>query len=68
MVAAPRCSASRWFGGAFATSLQEGLTILGWVALWRPSEMLMYEWRSLHRQAQLLAEPNPTNAAERSPP
>lgn len=34
-------------GGAFARGLSEGLLILGWVALWRPVEILLFEhWES----------------------
>lgn len=29
--------------------LQEGLVIIGWVALWRPAEIFLYEWWPLHR-------------------
>jgi hypothetical protein len=33
--------------GAFARGLSEGLLILGWVAMWRPVEILLYEhWES----------------------
>jgi hypothetical protein len=41
-------------GGPFASSVQEGLTILGWVALWRPAEIVLYEWRPLKRDLRLL--------------
>jgi hypothetical protein len=40
--------------GPFASSVQEGLTILGWVALWRPAEIVLYEWRPLTRDLRLL--------------
>ena len=29
--------------GHFFSVIQEGLTTLGWVALWRPGELLLYE-------------------------
>lgn len=29
--------------GHFSTVVQEGLTILAWIALWRPGELLLYE-------------------------
>lgn len=29
--------------------VQEGLLILGWVAMWRPIELLLYDWRPLRR-------------------
>ena len=33
--------------------VQEGLTILGWVSLWRPLEILLYEWWPLGRRERL---------------
>lgn len=30
--------------GAFAEPLAEGLLILGWVAMWRPIQVLLYDW------------------------
>ena len=29
--------------GRMATMLQEGFTIVAWVALWRPAELLLYD-------------------------
>ena len=40
-------------GGPLASSLQEGLTILGWVALWRPAEIVLYEWRPVRREPEI---------------
>jgi hypothetical protein len=34
-------------------ALDEGLIILAWVALWRPAEMLAYEWIPLIRKRRL---------------
>ena len=31
-------------GGGFATTLRHSLEIGGWVALWRPLEMFLYDW------------------------
>ena len=39
--------------GPLARSIQEGLTILGWVALWRPVELLMYDWRPARRDLRV---------------
>lgn len=36
--------------------LQEGLTILAWVALWRPGEPLLYEWYPFYRDAKLFGK------------
>jgi hypothetical protein len=34
--------------------LDEGLLILGWVAMWRPTELLLYDWWPLHRRRRVL--------------
>ncbi|MEP7144030.1 MAG: hypothetical protein ABI707_14205 [Ferruginibacter sp.] len=39
--------------GGFAITIHELLIILGWVALWRPAELLLYEWRPFKRDANL---------------
>ncbi len=36
------------------TIISEGLLILGWVAMWRPTEMLLYDWWPLARHRALL--------------
>ena len=33
--------------------LTEGLTVFAWVALWRPGELLLYEWYPFKRDARL---------------
>lgn len=33
--------------------LDEGLLILGWVAMWRPTEVLLYDWWPLARRRKL---------------
>jgi hypothetical protein len=33
--------------------LDEGLIILAWLALWRPTEVLVYEWVPLYRKRRL---------------
>lgn len=40
--------------GAIAGFLGEGLVIVGWVANWRPIEILLYEWWPLARRRRLL--------------
>ena len=37
----------------FSFTLREILIILGWVALWRPVDYLLYEWRIYRRDAKL---------------
>lgn len=39
--------------GTLPQMLDEGLIILAWLALWRPAEMLLYEWMPLRRKEQL---------------
>jgi hypothetical protein len=36
--------------GAFPTVARESLTIAGWVAMWRPMEIFLYEWWPLRRR------------------
>jgi hypothetical protein len=39
---------------AWLEAMREGLLILGWVALWRPVEILLFErWESAHERALL---------------
>ena len=38
---------------ALLITLKELFIILGWVALWRPAELLLYEWRPYKRNAKL---------------
>jgi len=33
---------------------KEGLTIAGWVAMWRPLEICLYEWWPLRQRGQIL--------------
>lgn len=37
-----------------AQLLKDSLTIGGWVALWRPLEIFLYDWWPIHRRAQLM--------------
>jgi hypothetical protein len=30
--------------GVWGNLIREGLVILGWVAMWRPIDMLLYDW------------------------
>jgi hypothetical protein len=39
--------------GAFLAIPREGLTIGGWVALWRPMEIYLYDWWPIRRRARL---------------
>lgn len=37
----------------FASILTEGLSIVGWVAMWRPLEIFLYDWWPIHRTEQV---------------
>jgi hypothetical protein len=37
----------------FAAILREGLLIIGWVANWKPVEILLYDWRPLHQRRRI---------------
>ena len=39
--------------GTFHQILREGLVIIGWVVMWRPLELLLYDWWPLVRQRRL---------------
>jgi hypothetical protein len=39
--------------GSFGDVLTQGLTIVGWVSLWRPVEIFLYEWWPLWRDVRV---------------
>jgi hypothetical protein len=39
--------------GTFANWLRESLTIAGWVAMWRPMQIFLYEWWPVRRMGRL---------------
>ena len=39
--------------GTFLKILREGLTIGGWVAMWRPMQIFLYEWWPLMRRSRI---------------
>ena len=39
--------------GGLSLTFREILIILGWVALWRPADLLLYEWRPVKREVNL---------------
>jgi hypothetical protein len=39
--------------GAFAPLLRESLTIAGWVAMWRPMEIFLYDWWPIRADLKL---------------
>ena len=42
-------------GGTGARVLQEGLLIVGWVAMWRPLQLLLYDWWPIRDRSRLYA-------------
>jgi len=42
--------------GTWATIAREGLTIAGWVAMWRPMETYLYDWWPLRRRSRVYAK------------
>lgn len=40
--------------GTIARILQEGLLIMGWVAMWRPVQIFLYDWWPLRLQRRVL--------------
>ena len=38
------------------TMAREGLTIVGWVAMWRPMEIYLYSWWPLQRKGRIFAK------------
>ncbi|HMM45802.1 MAG TPA: hypothetical protein PKE41_09245 [Candidatus Macondimonas sp.] len=44
---------SQWAPGLATRLLGEGLLIVGWVALWRPLEIFLYEWWPIHRRLRV---------------
>src|SRR6516165_8674249 len=43
------------FTGRFAGAVANGLEIFGWVAMWKPAELLLYDWIPVRRRRNLLA-------------
>jgi hypothetical protein len=43
-------------GGAFTEIVGEGMLIIGWVAMWRPLEIFLYEWVPIRRRCIILAK------------
>ncbi len=39
--------------GGLSLTFREILIILGWVALWRPADFLLYEWRPFKREVNM---------------
>jgi hypothetical protein len=42
--------------GSFSDLFGEGMLIIGWVAMWRPLEIFLYEWVPIRRRCRVLAK------------
>lgn len=42
--------------GAVSDIIGEGMLIIGWVAMWRPLEIFLYEWVPIRRRCRILAK------------
>lgn len=42
--------------GSIADIVREGTLIIGWVAMWRPVEIFLYEWVPVRRRCRILAK------------
>jgi len=42
-----------WLHGGFMSILRESLVIGGWVAMWRPIEVFLYDWWPIRAEARL---------------
>jgi hypothetical protein len=45
---------ARLSAGSIRDAVREGLVILSWVVLWRPVDVLIYEWLPIRRQRRLM--------------
>ena len=53
-LAASGLSSSLLGSGAISNLLSNSFVIAGWVAMWRPAELLLYEWRPFRQRMRLL--------------
>ena len=51
-----RQAAHSFGSGAAAEVVAEGMLIVGWVAMWRPLEIFLYDWWPLRRRARVLGK------------
>jgi hypothetical protein len=43
-----------WVPGALGATLHEGLLISSWVVMWRPAEMLLYDWIPVRHERRIM--------------
>jgi len=58
---------SREGGGPLEDIVRESLTIAGWVAMWRPMEVYLYDWWPLKRRGGLLGRLSRMRVEVRAP-
>ena len=46
---------ARLYAGTGSNFLREGLTVVSWVALWRPLEIYLYDWWPVREEQRLLS-------------
>ena len=51
-----RQAALTWVEHVGSEIAGEGLLIIGWVAMWRPLEIFLYDWRPIRRRCRLFAK------------
>lgn len=54
--------------GPFARVIQESLIIIGWVVIWRPAEMFLYDWVPILRRRKLYRRLAEADVEIRRPP
>jgi hypothetical protein len=52
-ITATRLAAASWLLTGFGRILDESLLIVGWVAMWRPLEIFLYDWWPIRAEARL---------------
>jgi hypothetical protein len=52
----PACICPSCGHGALSDIVGESMLIIGWVAMWRPLEIFLYEWVPLRRRCRILAK------------
>jgi hypothetical protein len=53
--------------GRFGSIIRESLLIGGWVAMWRPLEIFLYDWWPIRSEARLFARLSEMTVKVRSP-
>lgn len=56
------------YEGPFPRTLQESLVIIGWVVIWRPAEIFLYDWLPIARRKRLYQRLSEAQVAIRARP